>query len=93
MTDALPVPPTWQDAVPLREVAEVGQASPVDLYNMIKRGFITPLPERGKYGAVLLSRDDAITLLVAIAAATLAGVALGSVVRLAASGVKLTLPT
>jgi hypothetical protein len=83
------VPPEWDaiDAVPLPSVIRAADVPRGALHHAISRGQLHPLPEqRAKYGAVLITKDEALEVLMAAAIAAAAGIALATALRAVAAG-------
>jgi len=88
---ALSVPREWETltVVPLLDVARIADVRPRDLHTAVHRGQLRLAPERGKYGAAMLTKDEAVNVLTAAVIAMLAGIALATALRVAAAGVTL----
>jgi len=78
------------EAVPLPDVARAANATPRDLQNAVHRGYLHPVPGRvGKYGAVLLPRDEIEAVFTAVAIAAAAGIVFATALRVALAGATL----
>jgi len=78
------------EAVPLPDVARAANAARRDLQNAVSRGYLHPVPGRvGKYGAVLLPRDEIEAVFTAVAIAAAAGIVFATALRVALAGATL----
>jgi hypothetical protein len=90
-----PIPSAWSttDVVPMPEVIRVAGVPARHVYHMVERGQIQPLPDRGRFNAILVTRDTAINFMMAVALAERARIAIATAYRAIEAGASFPVPT